>query len=466
MTSPAEAPTRELGTPGLVGAWGESWEETAELRYPASVPVYDRMRRSDGKVQAVRRAYRLPILRADWHLNTEGIRPTVSALVARSLGLPLPGEARARQTRRGGVRFIETLSHALLSLDFGHHFAEQVYDVVRRNDVDLGAYPGATNGELPAQVAVLRKLAPRMARSLTGIDIARDGGLAGIRQHITHTPKEARATGVPLVEEVSIPVANLVAWVNEREGAAWEGQSIYRGAYKHWLVRDALMRLGPQIVERNGMGLPLVYYPDGGDRQLALDIARNLRAGAEAGAALPAGWKVELLGVSGSTRDELPLVKYHDQAIGVATLTMFLDLGHDAGARSLGDTFVDVYKLALQAPADEIADVYTEHVIRDLVELNYGPGEPYPELVCGRIGDNETLTTEGLTALVDAGLVDRDDVTREYVRERYALPAPDPDAAPPPPATTGAPPVVPVAQLAERVARLNERVLALAGQQP
>lgn len=515
MTAPADAPTTELGTPGLTGgAWLETWEDTAELRWPNSVAVYDRIRKSDGKAQAVRRAYRLPILRADWQLNGEGVRPTVLALVSRSLGLPLPGEARARG-RRAGVRFTETLSHALLSLDYGHHFAEQVYDVVRRNDVDLGDLQGATNGELPTDVAVLRKLAPRMARSLTGIDVAPDGGLAGIRQHVPRAIAERGTNAVTYTDEVPIPVDRLVAWVNDREGADWTGQSIYRGGYKHWLIRDTLLRLGPMAVERNGLGLPVVYFPEGGDRAEALAIASNVRAGADAGVALPAGWRLELIGVSGSTRDELPLVKYHDEAFGKATLTMFLDLGHDAGARSLGDTFVDVYKLALDSTAGDLAGVYTEHVIRDIVELNFGAGEPYPELTVGRIGDREELTSAGLKELVDAGLLVADDVTRAYVRERHDLPAapppeertddvalddaasspfanvgipalisagvisPDdgrallrlPGAAPGPPASTAPAPVdqlgeADTAQLLARLARLNERVLAMTGARP
>lgn len=451
-----DAPTTELGTPGLVGhRWLETWEETRELVWPASTVVFDRMRKSDGKLAAVRQAYRRPILRSAPRLDTDGVDPGVAAHVAANLGLPLPGEARVRR-RRGGVNFRELVSHALLALDFGHFAAEVVYEVGAPLD-------GVTRTQgLGAEVANLRKLGPRMPRSITDIIVGPDGGLAGIAQDV---PVAGPAGAY---ERRIIPVDRLLYFVNDREGAEWAGQSIHRAAYKHWLIRDALLRLGPQIVERNGMGVPVVGYPDGADRELALSIARGFRMGEDAGVALPQGWTLELVGVSGSTRDELPLVKYHDEAMGKASLTMFLDLGHDAGARSLGDTFVDVFGLALSGAAQDIADTITDYLVRDLVELNYGPGVAYPRLVFDDLTQRADLAPEGIKTLVDAGLLAPDEPMRSFVRTRYGFPsAPVAEAgteeASAPFQTVGLPALVQARIITEEEAR---RLIGLTGTGP
>lgn len=418
-------PTTEIGTPGLVGSrWLETWEDTKELVWPASTVAFDKMRRSDGKLSAVRQSYRRPIVKAaspahGCRLDGDGCDPGVVANVAANFGLPLPGEARVRR-HRAGINLRELVSHALLALDFGHMPMETVYTVGKPLD---GVPVTRRLGNGLGEVANLRKLAPRMPRSLTEIVVDADGGLAGVGQDVPRIdPQTGRTTGQ--YDRRIIPVDRLLYFINEREGAEWAGQSIHRAAYKHWLIRDALLRLGPQIVERNGMGVPVVTYPEGADRALALEIAKGFRAGDEAGIALPAGWALDLVGVNkGSTRDELPLVKYHDEAMGKSSLTLFLDLGHDAGARSLGDTFLDVFGLALAGCAEDIADTITDYAIRDFVELNYGEGEPYPRLVFGDLMERPELAPEGLKTLVDAGLIAADEPMRKYVRARHGLPA-------------------------------------------
>lgn len=427
----ADAPTTELGSPGLTGGTGpfggvflSPFEETQELLWPNNVLVYDRMRRTDAQVSSVLRAITLPIRRTGWHLEGEDVDPAVIRWLELELGLAQRSGGARR--RRQGVEWDPFLRQALLSLPLGLMPFEQVYEV--------GA-PQAelAGGPLPPLVAHLRKLAPRMPRTLTSIDVARDGGLEAIRQTF---PRQDGTW-----QEVRIPVDRLVMFVHEREGADWTGQSILRSAYKHWLIKDALLRLGPIAVERNGMGLPVVSYPSaGGDRALALDLARKARAGEDAGVALPEGYTLELKGVTGATRDELPLLKYHDEAIGRNALAMFLDLGHDRGARSLGDTFVDYFLLSLNSVAESIASTITEHVIRDLVELNLGPDAPYPALVADPLEAGSDTTAEALASLTTAGLLTPDRELEQDVRRRHGLPSrPEPEEREPEEDVAGSP---------------------------
>ena len=335
----SDAPTRELGTPGgiaptmagLVGGaesyYVEGLEVNVDLRFPASAVVYDRMRKEDGQVASVARAITLPIVNANRRLV--GGREEVRKFVERELGLDATEDEEVtgrRRRRREGIVLREHYREALLALWFGFMPFEQVYEVGP-------AAPGLEDPEQPGRLyAHLRKLAPRMPRTLSEVNVARDGGLAGVTQLV---PMAGRAAGYPSSGEVFIPVDRLVMYVNDKEGADWTGNSLLRAAYKHWLIKDALIRLGAQIVERNGMGIPFVTYTEDKDRGHALALAKAIRAGAEAGGTLRPGMTVTIAGVSGSTADELPRVKYHDESIGRSLLAMFLNLGHDNGDRSV-----------------------------------------------------------------------------------------------------------------------------------
>ena len=424
----SDAPTTELGYPGGIapvagGAAGglglgfyiEGLEANLDLRFPASAVVYDRMRKEDGQVGSVARAITYPILNAGRRLV--GARDEVRAFVERELGLDVADEDEGRQRRRrNGIVFTDHLREALLSLWFGFMPFEQVYEV---GPAAPGLEDPQREEELGTKLyAHLRKLAARMPRTLTEVRVSRDGGLAGVVQ----LPPPG-AIGRDYINGILIPVDRLVTYVNEREGADWTGNSLLRSAYKHWLIKDALIRLGAQVVERNGMGIPFVSYTDAKDRTKALALAKALRAGAEAGGALPPGMSVSIVGVNGNTADGLPWVKYHDEGIGRSLLAMFLNLGHDNGARALGATFVDYFLLALNSVLRNLEETITEHVIRDLVELNYGPDEAYPVLKFDDLTAEATPTAEALKALADAGLITPDRDTENDVRRRYRLPA-------------------------------------------
>lgn len=440
----SDAPTNELGSAAGIapvysvgapitggGYFVEGLEVNVDLRFPASATVFDRMREEDGQVGSVARAVTYPILSTGRRLV--GGRPEVRRFVEQELGLVADGEEEGRRRRRReGIVFTDHLRESLLMLWFGFIPFEQLYTVGP-------AAPGLEDPEQPGRLyAHLRKLAPRMPRTLSEVRVARDGGLAGIVQ--TGVPG-ARSLGNPAAGDVFIPVDRLVMYVNEREGANWTGRSLLRSAYKHWLIKDALIRLGAQIVERNGMGIPFVNYTEPSQRAKAIALAKALRAGAEAGGALPPGMSVSIVGVSGSTADELPRIKYHDESIGRSLLAMFLNLGHDNGARALGATFVDYFLLAVNSVLRNIEETITEHVIRDLVELNYGPDEAYPVLKLDDLTAEATPTAEALKALADAGLITPDDPTEDDLRRRYRLPAADLATRRSSPAAAAVPPV-------------------------
>lgn len=198
--------------------------------------------------------------------------------------------------------------------------------------------------------------------------------------------------------------------------------SILRTSYKDWLVKDQLVRTNAQAIERNGMGVPVVTISDESQREEAARFVQEFRAGASAGGVLPAGCTLALVAPSGSPKDALPSIHMHNQEISQASLAMFLNLGHDVGARSLGETFVDVFTQSLQSLADWFAATATEHIIRDLVVHAFGPDVPYPILTAGDLSEQRVITAADLQLLVGAGAVTVDGELEAYVRKVNGLP--------------------------------------------
>ena len=393
--------------------WGQQFDElekVPELQWPRSVAVYHRMR-TDSQVASVLRAVTLPIIRTTWELDADGCHPEVVALVSDDLGLPVKGEATQRRRNRTRDRFswADHLRLALLSQVYGHAVFEQVY---RLDDHGM---------------IRLHKLGYRPPSTIERFEVARDGGLDAVVQK-----------GEFLDKAVRLPVSDLVVYVQDREGANWQGRSLLRAAYKPWILKDRALRVQSETVERNGLGIPTytagepvgLGTPDEIQAQVdaeldeGLDIATSLRAGSESGVALRNGAKLDLKGVTGTLPDADKPIRYYDEQIARAVLAHFLNLGTETGSWALGSTFADFFSGSLNSIALMVADVVNAHIIEDLVDLNFGPDEPAPRLVYSEIGGG--VTVEQIKALCDAGVIFPDRVLEEYLRDNLGLPAKDP----------------------------------------
>jgi hypothetical protein len=411
MPDKPPAPVMEIGYAWQGGSTGNWWDfsqdETPELRWPRSLTIYDAMTNQDSQVASVLRAVVQPVLLTPWRLDPGGARDEVTQWVAEDMGLPIVGTDPLPAPRtRDRFSWPEHLRHALLMLRYGHMYFEQVYRV----DDD-------------ATRARLRKLAPRMPKTIEKIDVADDGGLVSISQWGTKTG----------VRPKPIPVNRLVAYVHEREAGNWIGRSLLRPGYKNWLIKDRLLRVQAQTIERNGMGVPRYTGAEGEeDLSTGASMAQAWRAGESAGAAVPYGAKLDLVGVEGDLPNADPAVRYHDEQIARGVLAHFLNLGTQTGSWALGATFADFFTLSLQALAQQIADTATQHIVEDLVDVNFGVEEPAPRIVFDEIGSRQTTTAAALKLLVDAGILRPDPALEQAARQQYGLPAADPDSQPAP----------------------------------
>lgn len=470
------AHTTPVGQPGgMLPSWSvvagqgwaaAGWEDNPDLMFPWSVHIYDRMRRTDTQIGSLLRAVTLPIRSASWDLDDTGVDPAIAAFVADELNLD------AGMHQPGGLNWPDHLREALLALAWGFAPFETVYEIG----------PSRTPGA-PAQVAHLKGLYSRPPRTLVELRVTREGDLAGVVQvapgmdpvlyagHMAAPSNEYARTQPLGGGDIWIPRSRLAFYCLDREGADWTGTSLLRGAYKDWFLKEQALRHAGQGVERNSMGLPVVGYDQDSDRAMALDIATAARAGATAGIAIPRDrMEFALVGVTGQTVDPMPLIRYHDQAMTRAALAMFLDLGHDNGARSLGDTFVDFFTLSLRSVSDWIAVTATKEIIRPLVDVNFGPGLAIPMLRCEQITAGHPATSTALKELVDAGIVTPDAELEGYVRRAHGLPQPEPtpDApiGPAPLQPADGPVEQPIAAAMTRAEELVQRLALLTSQPP
>lgn len=418
--SDINVPTTEVGHSLAVDATPtiphDPAEYAPELQWPYAIGVYDRMRRTDAQVISLLRAVNLTIRGRRWRLDPNGADDRVVDLLASDLGLPVigqqePEQVTARQAERTRDRFSfdDHLRLALLSLAYGHMMFEQVYRIE-----DDGSRFGLE------EIARLRKLAARMPATIAEMHVARDGGLEGIRQHPVGYPNRRAGQQEPLIS-----VDRLVAYSLDREGGAWQGNSLLRACYKNWLLKDKLLRTGAIAAQRNGMGIPWVNYPRSAQNVDKYEkIARQLRAGETAGGAAEDGVELKLVGVSGSTVDVLDQVRYHDEQIAQSSFTQFLRLGVEAsGNRALGESMIDFFADSINALCKWLVDIVNAHVVEDLVDVNFGDSEPAP-LVTVDDGDEdpEPLDAQGMVALIDAEVVRVDDTLEQHLRDRWGLP--------------------------------------------
>ncbi|MFP7833125.1 hypothetical protein [Marisediminicola sp. LYQ134] len=383
---------------------GETHEPNPDLQWPKSLNLYDRMRSEDSQVGSVLRAVTSPIQQADWVIDPAGARDEVVEQIAADLGLQIKGrDFQAPLRTRGRFSWEEHLRLALLELVFGHSVFEQVYRLDEANRFRLV------------------KLAWRPPRTIASFDVARDGGLIGVKQHGVEKP---------------IPVDRLVVYVNEREGANWLGRSLLRTAYKNWLLKDRLLRIQALTAERNGLGVAIYTaappHKDAGPEQwdawvkselaAGLKIAQESRAGDTAGASLPNGATLSFAGVQGNLPDTDAPIRYHDEQIARAVLAHFLNLGTETGSWALGSTFANFFTNSLNAVAQHIADVTQQHVIEDIVDRNWGPTEPAPRIVPSIIGAEHPATAEAIKSLIDSKAITPDPKLEAHIRGLYALP--------------------------------------------
>lgn len=399
MATPKKKTSKKLGievgdsgTEILNGLVSE--EYNTKLRDTLGIKIYDEMRKSDGTVSAAVSALSLPIRRAKWFVEASTNEPEdekIREFVDKALFDFMT------------ITWNDLLRQALLSLPFGVMPFEKVFEIRNWDGRDYVTW---------------RKLAPRLPKSIESWQL--DDGSAGIRQ---------RKQDGTLAQ---IPLDKLVIFINDKEGDNWWGTSVLRPAYKHWFIKNTFYRIDAIAFERQGLGVPYVKLPENAteaDRSKAKEILQNLRANHQAFIIEPQDYEIGFKDMMAKTlRDPKESIGHHNREITKSVLAQFLELGSgDTGSRALSTDQTDLFLLALNAVAGNIADVFNKYAIKELVDLNFDGVEEYPELKYTGIDrtDAEKLAN-AYSTLVTSGGIKADLVTDEqYLRELLGLPERD-----------------------------------------
>lgn len=379
-------------------------DDNRALVFPQSAYTFAKMLREDAQVTAIFRAVSLPIRRANWQLDANGAPPEIVSHVAEDLRLRVRGDDphKPLAPRAGRVSWEKHLEQALYALVFGHMFFEQVYEVGRDGREHL------------------RKLAPRWPGTLTKINVADDGGLESIEQSASGVGKRS--------DPPKIPVSRLVAYCFDDMGGLWHGRSILRPAYKNWKIKDELLRLELNTLDRNGMGVPVYTGSDmtndpEGDLERGQEIVEGFRSGETAGASIPFGAKLDVKGTSGQLISPREAIAYHDNMMARSVMAHVLNLDGKGGAYALASTQNDLLVQSLQTMAEWVQDVATQHVVEDLVRVAFPEHDGLmPQLVFDPIASKKEISPGDLAGLLNAKAIFPDKDLEEDLRRRYTLP--------------------------------------------
>jgi hypothetical protein len=428
QTGNSEGPTHEIGYSMASPITWDLWsadinEHVAELRWPRSLQIYQAMR-SDAQIFSLLQSLFLPIRRSRWVIDPNGARDEVVEMVAHGLGLPVRGQDEPASRSRIRFNHDSHLEHSLLALVYGFMFFEII------GDVDKSPVSGKDQWQL-------QKLGPRMPQSIAKINLDKQTNeLASIQQW--PRPGEPQM-GVPLPANIIAP------YVWGKEGANWTGQSMLRSCYKPWILKDRALRVDAMKNERFGMGIPVATAPLGATRDTVMQyaaMARAARGDGMAGVGLPNGGSLGIQGVTGNLPDVLASVEYYDMQMARAFLAMFSLLGSTkTGSRALGESFVDFFKMGVDATAGWYKWNTNKHVIENMVDWNYGIDENAP-LITWDEDPESRITATDFVALVDAGCIVVDDEVRTWLTDRWGISDPGP-GTPTPPGPSPATPMVP-----------------------
>lgn len=356
------------------------------------IRLIDEMRSSDATIQLGLSAVKYPILSANWY-----IKPGADEKDAGENGKKTMF-TKQELFQNPNFSFLHILRQALLYCEYGQMLFEKVWR--KRVDGQIG----------------WKKFAPRMPNTIFRYSMS-DGITPGITQIL------------PNAGSVDIPMWKLMVMVLDMEGANYEGRSLLRSAYQHWFYKKVYYKIDAIAAERQGMGVPIVYYPSQAspaDKAAAQVFVQNLRVNEQSYGGLPEGFRVEWLDTKGKgLKDVEKMVEHHDKRELMAFRAQFLSLGTtSAGSEHASNDQTEMFYLSL----NYIARIFQEAIneaIRELIDLNFSDikSNDYPTLEFANLGNfNMMEYARSLLYLGQGGYITPDDDLERHIREALKLP--------------------------------------------
>lgn len=226
-----------------------------------------------------------------------------------------------------------------------------------------------------------------------------------------------------------------------------EGRSILRNSYRPWYYKKRLEEFESVGVERDLAGLPMVTVPSEylragkGTEQAKMveamkKMVRSIRRNEQEGLVFPASYdsdtkqalfKFELLGSGGQRQFSTnELIQRYEQRQLMTVLADFIMIGHQGstGTYNLHVDKTGIFRDALNAVAQSIAEVFNRHAIPRLFAANGWKPDALPHLEPGNVDAPDLgQLAQFLSATAGLGFNWGPDVDMErYLRHAAGLP--------------------------------------------
>lgn len=455
----------EVGASGTVFYSGflSGEEYNADLRGEKGLDVYRKMMASDGMVKAMMRSLTLPLRGAVPHFDPAS-NDDEDEEIARVCGEVL--------INMRGQLWDDYIRQAFTgTLGYGHSVFEQVWTRPIAGEVwqePTSGVPAAPQRYEPnlvdfegKQYLAPYKLAPRLQRSIFRWGIDRTGTLTGIQQRVFISSIEPGAVVTPgpttstngivgsgTWHYIDIPASRLFVYSLDREGDNYLGESVLRSAYKHWYYKDALLRIQTVAAERHGVGVPYAIVKQGiadAERNALIAVMRSLHTHEkgyllvnEAQLADRANLGMPPIGIldmrASGTRQTDSAVLYHDRQMALSILADFLTLGSGSGgnANVMHRDKASMFFNALMGVKRPFEDNYNRQIVRQFVDLNWGPRAAYPSLVLSGIEARDLgQWSTALIGMANSSMLTPDPRVEQSIRREMDLPLlPEKDGEP------------------------------------
>lgn len=453
---------------GHVDGFLQLEELNVALQGRQGLEVFDRMFRTDGDVSQVVRLVVNPIVAGTWEVA------------------PLGG-SDADQQALDDAEFIRWVLFENMSPNLRGHFTECLPVLFRSGFAPFEKVWEVTDYQ-GKKVTVPRSLQLRLPRTIYRWKQDKWGGLEAIEQYlpvpkaqVIAGPNVARP-GDPVLQgpdymqtvvddaaiqdptiitdtrqpdyrqTVWMPMASLLYYRIGAEGDNWEGMSMLRPAYKHWLFKDSIERMDAIAQEKEALGLPVCYPPMGATPQ-QLDametILGNLRTNSQGYVLMPGpkasttgtgtpqvygnGWLLEYLkmGSEGSGRNPQPSLQYHTNKIAAAFIAEFLRTGTaltGGGAGREAPFEQDPFLLAVEGIVGLLEEIINDQLVAPIMAYNRPNSKGAPKVRMSLV-DATTISelADFILKLVQVGALLPDQNLEDFLRARADLPPSDPE---------------------------------------
>jgi len=421
-------PAEELGVSGL--RWERGVPAAQALRMlkgDKAVKTWREMSRYDAVIRQSLLAYEMLVRRVEWRVEAGEPGNPKSEEIAEFVD-----GAREDMSHSWGSMIGEVMSY----LAYGWSFSELVYKQRR------GPRP-----ESPGEGSRFRdgrwgwrKIVGRSQDSRASWIRDDSGGVGGMVQRDPATR-----------QLLPIPIQKALLFRTTTEAQNPEGRSLLEGAFLDWYFKKQIREIEAIGVERDLAGLPVAFVPPGllaanatsADTALLNSLKEmivNIRRDEQEGVIFPMLfdengnqlYDLKLLASAGSRQFDINKIQVrYDTRIAGTLMSDFIMLGHgESGSRALSEDKTDLFEVALEGVADNIAEVFNRHAIPRLLALNgLDPTEP-PILQHGPVErvDPEKLV-KAILGMAQAGFaIAPDDELENALRTQLHLPEkPEPE---------------------------------------